>query len=411
MTNPVRVLTTCAGLFLGTLDPPAFSAEQPSPTVTTLYKFKGSSIGPSFPTSITSSGGVMYGVAEGRVFSLMPPMTAGLAWTETTLYEFTGGSSGAIPVAVVMGASGVLYGVTYKGGTSNYGTVFSLTPPAVAGGTWTPTILLNLRGKDGAWARGVTVGSGGVLYVVAEYGGLLEEGGTILSLTPPTSGGGPWTETVLHEFTGGTRGQSPYAPVVIGSGGVLYGAALGTESDNGVVFSLTPPESQGGPWTYAVLGSVSGAPDGGVVIGAGGVLYGTGGYGGTYNEGTAFSVVPPSSPGGRWTTTTLYSFMWGTDGALPQSSLVIGGSGVLYGVTPYGGNGNFTSPGNGTIFSLTPPAESGGTWTEAVQYTFTDGSTGAFPGGLILTLAGKFYGFAEVGNPSNTNGSFFSFEP
>jgi len=44
-------------------------------------------------------------------------------------YSFAGGSYGANPVAgVVIGPSDVLYGTTQKGGSSNDGTVFSLTP-------------------------------------------------------------------------------------------------------------------------------------------------------------------------------------------------------------------------------------------------------------------------------------------
>jgi hypothetical protein len=406
MIHTARLAAHFSGLLFVCLLP----ALSHSATVTTLYNFAGSSTNPRFPTSMTGAGGVLYGVAEEGVFSLTPPTTAGLPWTESTLYKFKGGSDGVSPVSVVMGPSGVLYGVTNKGGTSNYGTVFSLTPPAVSGGAWTHTVLLDLSGSDGAWARGVTVGGGGILYCVAEYGGVLVEGGSIFSLTPPTSNGERWTETVLYEFAGGTEGLSPYAPVVIGSGGVLYGTALAATGGDIVIFSLTPPQIPGGSWIYAVLGGTSGASVGALVIGPGGVLYGTSTYKGTYDDGTVFSVAPPLNPGGPWTATTLYSFMGGTDGASPESNLVFGSNGVLYGVTPYGGNASSTFLGNGTIFGLTPPAESGGSWTEAVLYTFTGGTTGGYPGGLVTTTTSKFYGFAESGD-GDSNGSVFVFKP
>jgi uncharacterized repeat protein (TIGR03803 family) len=40
-----------------------------------------------------------------------------------------------------------------------------------------------------------------------------------------------------------------------------------------------------------------------VAIGAGGVLYGTTSGGGTYDMGVVFSLTPPASPGGPWVET------------------------------------------------------------------------------------------------------------
>jgi uncharacterized repeat protein (TIGR03803 family) len=62
---------------------------------------------------------------------------------------------------------------------------------------------------------------------------------TVYSLAPPASPGGAWTETILHNFTG-ADGANPYADVVIGSGGVLYGTTyIGGTANLGTVFSLT----------------------------------------------------------------------------------------------------------------------------------------------------------------------------
>jgi uncharacterized repeat protein (TIGR03803 family) len=55
----------------------------------------------------------------------------------------------------------------------------------------------------------------------------------------------------------------------------------------------------------------------------------------------------------RPTLTTLYNFPGGGDGANPNAG-VTGSDGVLYGTTFYGGSAN-----NGTVFSLTPPTTSG----------------------------------------------------
>jgi uncharacterized repeat protein (TIGR03803 family) len=54
--------------------------------------------------------------------------------------------------AVIIGHGGVLYGTTEGGGTSNNGTVFSLTPPGSPGASWTETALYSFAGapNDGA---------------------------------------------------------------------------------------------------------------------------------------------------------------------------------------------------------------------------------------------------------------------
>jgi len=74
-----------------------------------------------------------------------------------------------------------------------------------------------------------------------------------------------------------------------------------------------------------------------VVVGKRSVLYGVTQNGGANGFGTAFSLTPPSSPGGTWKEAMLYNFAGGSDGNEPGSA-VEGASGVLYGVTYYGGN-------------------------------------------------------------------------
>ena len=48
-------------------------------------------------------------------------------------------------------------------------------------------------------------------------------------------------ESVLHSFTGGDDGGNPYAGVILGSGGELYGTtAFGGPANVGVVFEIKP---------------------------------------------------------------------------------------------------------------------------------------------------------------------------
>jgi hypothetical protein len=82
--------------------------------------------------------------------------------------------------------------------------------------------------------------------------------GLAFELSPPQVAGGPWTETVLYQFTGGSDGGHPTSGLVFDNSGNLYGTAQvgGQSATNeccltgcGVVFELSPPEQSGGAWT------------------------------------------------------------------------------------------------------------------------------------------------------------------
>jgi uncharacterized repeat protein (TIGR03803 family) len=130
---------------------------------------------------------------------------------------------------------------------------------------------------------------------------------------------------------------------------------------------------------YSFAGGASGAsPTAGVIFGPNGSLFGTtpdaGIYPGSHIAcqnshgcGTVFEL----TPGTPWTENVIWSFQSGTDttdGANPGAGLTLGKKGVFYGTTFAGG-----SSGNGTVFQLTPPTETGGAWTETVLYSFAAG--------------------------------------
>ena len=104
------------------------------------------------------------------------------------------------------------------------------------------------------------------------------------------SGAGAFAQTVttIHDFGGRGDGENPQAGVVFDQAGNLYGtAALGALDGNGVVYSLTPPEGGGVPWTESVLHKFQGQPDGAVPVCAlvffSGALFGTTEEGGVHN--------------------------------------------------------------------------------------------------------------------------------
>lgn len=439
MTIRLPALTT-GGMLLTTLLLFAAStaAQASPPALTTLHTFAGPRGDGTSPLASVAigSGGVLYGTTAsggsgscinqflppgcGTVFSLTPPASPDGAWGEAVLYNFTGGSDGANPNAgVVIGSGGVLFGTTDSDGTapgtSGYGTVFSLSPPASPGGAWTQTTLYSFTGgSDGANPYApVAIGRDGALDGTTTGGGT-SGAGTVFSLTPPASPGGAWTETVLHNFTGGAGGRYPFGGLTIGANGVLFGTTLyGGTSFAGTVFALTPPASAGGAWRKHVLYNFLGPSLGdgympaGIVAGSGGVLYGITSAGGITGYpcgkagcGTVFSLTPPASPGGAWTESVLHAFAAFTDGYSPNAGMAIGIDGVLYG----------TTFGNRTVFAVTPPSPPGGSWTEAVLHTFTGGSDGGDPGGLAIDKRGVLLGTTYDGGTSN-DGTVFALKP
>jgi hypothetical protein len=398
-------------------------ARAASPALRTLYSFQGGSDGQAPFVSAMDSGGVLYGATSqggtgsachggcGTVFSLNPPSSAGGAWTKTVLYSFSGGSDGQPTSGLLLrsgpGGQPVLYGATGSGGASNAGTVYSLTPPSISGGPWIKTVLYGFKGSpDGANPIGIAMDAAGVLFGTARSGG---EGsacaggcGALFSLIPATSPTGTWTEQVLYSFTGGNNGFGPGAIAI--DGGVLYGATTwGGTYNNGTVFSLTPPASAGGVWTQAVLASFHSVFS--LVIGSGGVLYGNTLGGGTYNGGTVFSLAPPASPGGAWTQTILHSFAtcpFSSSCVEPTGLYYADKTGALYGVTIFGGTYRA-----GSVYSLRP-ASAGQSWTYSVLHSFNQ-TDGADPDSLVLR-GGMLYG-ATAFKGSGTAGTVFSLQP
>ena len=172
------------------------------------------------------------------------------------------------------------------------------------------------------------------------------------------------------------------------------------------------------PWTETVLYSfcsLSNCADGynpafRLLIDHHGTLYGTTPYGGAYRGGTVFKLTPPTGNSrlGRWTETVLYSFCAQsncTDGVDPQGDLIMDQHGALFGATEYG---PISSNLGGTVFKLTPPARSGGLWTETILYTFCSLPNcvdGAQPrAGLLMDQRGTLYGTTQAGDTQRPQG-------
>lgn len=202
---------------------------------------------------ILDSSGNLYGTASqggttggGIVFELTP--FAGGAWGEAILHTFIGDAEdGAIPEgSLIWDSTGNLYGTTTQGGPFGGGTVYKLVPSPAGG--WTETVLYffypAFPSTDGNYPVGNLVfDSSGNLYGTTAEGGIGDcfhlgpVCGIVYKLTPAE---GSWTETVLHYFNeNGTDGYYPFAGLVPGAGGNLYGTtAYGGPSNAGTVFQI-----------------------------------------------------------------------------------------------------------------------------------------------------------------------------
>jgi len=289
-------------------------------------------------------------------------VTPGITWTETGLYSFTGGTDGSYPYdtsSLLLDSSGNFYGTTHAGGTGQVGTVFEIIPPVPPSTVWTKKVLHSFSGNaaDGSVPyAGVIMDSGGNLYGTTYEGGA-DGVGIVFELSP--SGSSTWTETVLWIFGGVGDGRYPFGGLVQGLTGNLYGTTYkGGLYSEGTVFELSPP-SGGGPWTESVIHSFGGTGDGyepydALVMDANGNLYGTTYGGGAHNRGIVYRLSPSGLD--TWVETVLYSFKGGTsDGDYPEDgALIIDRSGNLYGVTALGGGSGCAENGCGTVFKLVP---------------------------------------------------------
>jgi uncharacterized repeat protein (TIGR03803 family) len=354
---------------------------------------------------------------------------ASAEWKEKVLYSFQGGRDGAVPAGgVVFDQRGNLYGATSEGGSGctagSCGTVFQLVPPPNKSGKWEEKILHDFRGSDGSIPEGsVILDAVGNVYGTTAYGGsgprtLIGSTvgcGTVYEMLPPKQKGDPWTENVIYSFQGNKDGQFPWGDLVFDKKGNLYGATyFGGGFGNcdspyyqhcGTIFELAVPKQKGGKWKEKVLhrfrGGADGAtPNGGLVFGETGAIYGTTLSGanqdcnfgqGEIGCGMVFELSPPATKGSDWSEHVLHRFRDGDDGGQPNGSLVFDAAGRLYGTA-----GGGASQGEGVVFRLS--GTSHGPWQDAVLYDLINDQDGAAPqAGVVFDTEGNLYGTASGG--------------
>lgn len=415
----------------------------PGGRLTTLVQFtnNGTTNKGSHPRRelIQASDGNFYGTTskggandEGTIFRMTP------AGVLTTLVEFTGTTGpnkGSEPNELVQASDGHLYGTTYRGGSSNYGTVFRL-PLAGPLTTLVEFVSAEAPALGMLPLAGLVEGQDGSLYGTTSHSAT--GSGTVFKIS--TTG----ELTTLHEFpisVDRLKG-TPRNRLIQASNGNFYGTTHHDGEDGwGSVFHITPsgslttiasfshPSKLEWPDGATPSGALLQAADGrlyGVARGGGGVFtlslsgglttlvrfdyYGTsevgsvpwgsllrisdGSFLGTTYQGgvSGLGTIYQLFPDGRHKTLVQFSGVDGPfKGSMPQeTSLIAGPDDKYYGTTDSGGTNDF-----GTIFRLTPS----GQFSTLVEFTH-DGMTnkGSHPNAtMLLASDGNFYGTTPSG--------------
>ena len=309
-----------------------------SQAIQMVAEFQESGKGPQVPYGrlVLGTNGAFYGTTFfggnsdlGTVFKFSP----GSAPVVLTAFN---GANGQHPYygGLMRAADGNFYGNTYLGGVSNSGTIFRISHEGAF------TNLVSFRTTNGASPRGwLTQAADGNFYGTT-FGGGVGNRGTVYRMTPAGA------LNTIHFFNN-TNGANPDAGLVEAPDGGLYGTTLAGGTNNlGTIFRITT----NGLLTSLISftgtnGTCPGSsPFAALVRGSNGYLYGTTQLGGNADYGTVFRV----STNGDFT--TLHSFS-ATNGAYPEASLVEGADGWLYGTTA-GSVFDGGSATNGTVFAI-----------------------------------------------------------
>jgi uncharacterized repeat protein (TIGR03803 family) len=231
--------------------------------------------------------------------------------------------------------------------------------------------------------------------------------GLSFSLKPPPTASGTWTYT---QYGNSGYAANPASGVAVDPAGVIYTA----DTDNGyypaqiVAQTAATPSGPGLTTTlYTSPANIDTQMYGPLIRDGAGVLYGSF-PGWTSGLGVVYSLTPPAAGQTAWTFAALHIFS-GPDGSGPYSGVVHAPNGTFIGTTETGGR-----HGKGTVFALTPPQTAGGLWTEQVLYSFAGpaNNDGATPiSGVAVDQTGAIYGTTHTGRTGGGGGTLYKLTP
>jgi len=322
------------------------------------------------------SNGLIYGTdpaggaaGDGTVFTMT---TKGQNYT--VLHTFTG-ADGIDPNPRLLVLAGEVFGTTQWGGSTTLGTVYGMSAQG--------TLLWSNAFAEAQGFRpldGLAYAANGDLYGTTSAGAIAPGNGTLFRVHRNGN------LAILYKFQSQSDGHCPFTGVVVDAAGNVFGTTVGLGAGgnpNGSVWEMPPGETPATLDAFA-NGSVAEWPQITPTLDAAGNLWGVNeanpaqGNGVIWElSGTSFSVP--------------YSFTGGADGYAPDGPLLLGKDGNLYGTTSGGGNAN-GSNGLGTVFMITPQGQL------STVHTFTGGADGGVPtGSLAMDAAGHIYGGTQAG--------------
>lgn len=299
-------------------------------TVEVVYSFAGGADGKYPQEALIEHAGVLYGTTFngggagdcGTVFGLTRPPSV------KTFTHSLSSLNGCGPKSLAVGADGQLYGVNETGGVGN-------TPAVSAGAAFritTAGTLTRLHLFDSSAASrpeaGLVAGRDGNFYGTTTWNG--GSNGTVFRLTPQA--GDNVTVDHLHGFSAAQLSRPGAVPLTKliednTTGGVFYGttSAAGGVMTAGTVFRIAADG------TYRLLHSFSRESErasGPLVQASDGLLYGSTSGGGDHGQGMVFRIATDGTG-----FQPLHSFNAATDQlSRPNGGLVIGADGQIYGI-------------------------------------------------------------------------------
>jgi uncharacterized repeat protein (TIGR03803 family) len=334
--------------------------------LTTLYDFCPkknctNGLGPA-PGLLLAPNGNFYGMTggggknnAGTVFEISPEGRL------KTLYNFCSVKTssgycadGNQPLStLVLGRNGSFYGTTYGGGTSAEGSIFEITPLGTLTTLYSFCALPNEQYcSDGVQpAAGLVLGSDGNFYGTTSGGGQQSvSAGTVFKISPTGE------FTTLYRFCPEEfclDGETPEGVLVEGSDGSLYGTTYtGGKSDAGTVFRITKGGNHSILHSFCTVARCAdgGEPQAGMTLGSDGNFYGTTYIHGAHNSGEVFEITPAGD------LTVLYSFCAEEncpDGELPSAAPMQATTGTFYGTAYRGGlSGCENDTSCGVVYSI-----------------------------------------------------------
>jgi len=334
--------------------------------------------------------GVGSAVGAGSWFSFTPPH--GLP----VIHGITGGPSTAAS-GLTLGVDGNLYGATEHGGLGNgaYGVLFKVSGAGVV------PVYYFTGGTNGSYPVGAPIqGVDGYLY------GTTYDGSTVgvVYKVDPNSGTLIW----VHALPSGTKAPLIVADDgnfygTYPHGGMTINGVAPANDNGGGVFRVSPQGALTGVYNINPLSTTSnggygdgGQPWGPVMQGADGWLYGTAGGYGQYNGGTLYKVALDGSG-----FIILHNFQ-AADGVAPQGGLIQGDGGYVYGLCSDHGVAQGQQVASGTLFKIDT---SGHNFTLLFNFYRASSSSGVGPGSLplatpMLHTSGVIYGLTSTGGTS-----------